>query len=365
MAESVGGKQGENAGKVFSELYPLLYASMSPISRCYEVIAEKIAAFADAHLGVGGKTVLDIGCGFGTVALAAAAYAPKKIYAVDSSEGMIGLLVETLLGNRNLSDWMAGKEGAREVLGEFYEPTLRHLLAVRNAFHGGIFLRRGGELKALQADGLRVDSLGLDPIDIIVGGNYLHWPVNQSLAELKRKSPEIPPEVLLKTACAMALRPLANVMKPGGIMVLMEGEDFITFDDSPEEEQDFRGNVAVEHPVFQRFHSIFVEIMEKRFGIKKDLPKRSSLFPRSMLAGLFAENGFELKRFHHMEDVRENYLASIFAGFPMLMGSVDIPFEEKLKLGQEVRLKLLASATPEELAVPYRSQLFFQVLLRV
>ena len=147
-------------------------------------------------------------------------------------------------------------------------------------------------------------------------------------------------------------------------MVLMEGEDFVVFDDEPEEEQDFRGNVAVEHPVSLRFYSILTEILEKRYGIKEDIPKRSNLFPKSMLANIFAEGGFILKRFHHVEDVRRNYCDSIFASFPMVMGSVGIPFDEKLKLGEEVRLKLLAAVTAEEMAVPYRSQLFFQVLMR-
>lgn len=365
MADSAGSRQGEKADKVFSSIYPLLYASISPTSGGYEGVAAIIAALADAHLGIRDRTVLDIGCGFGTVALAAAAYAPEKIYAVDNSGGMIELLKETLVGNKNLSDWMSGKEGAREVLGEYFEPTLRHLLAMRNAFRGGIFLRRGGKLEAIKADGLRVDSLGLDPIDLIVGSNYLHWPVIQSLAEMKKKSPEIPTEILLKSACSVALRPLAKVMKPGGIMVLMEGEDFITFDDAPEEEQDFCGNVAVEHPVFLKFHSIFAGLLKKRYGIENDVPKRSNLFPRSTLKSIFAENGFKLERFHHLENVCVNYLDSIFAGFPMMMGSVDIPFEEKMKLGREVRSRLLASVTPEELAVPNRSQWFFQVLERV
>ncbi|MEK7598955.1 MAG: class I SAM-dependent methyltransferase [Patescibacteria group bacterium] len=347
--------QGKNPENIFSKLYPLVYASISSVIGAYEKLAETIAVLADANLpdGLRGKTVLDIGCGFGTTALAVSAYAPRKIIAVDNSAGMIELLKTVYLTKKDLKRWIFRQRGAQKVLGRFYDPTLRHLLFVREVFQKGIFARRGGELQVINADGLEVDRFVLEQVDAIIGSNYLHWPVNKMLSA----------GLSLQEACDNALRPLAGVLRPGGVMVLMEGEDFIIFDDDPEEEADFLGNVAVEHPVFVKFHAILNDILKKEHGIQRSMPKRSVLFPRSKLADLFSRYGLKLKRFHHMESAKcANPLDVNVVSFLQLMGGINLPFEKKMELGKKVYKKLSLTITKKERMKPLRSQIFFQVL---
>ncbi len=347
--------KGQRAETIFSSLYPLLYAANSPADGCYERIAETIAVLADSHSeGIRDKTVLDIGCGFGTTAMAVSAYAPKKIIAVDNSAGMVELLKTTLLTQRDLHAWIGEKEGAKRVLGKFYQRTLDHLFAMRETFQNGIFLRRGGEFVAVRADGLEVDQLGLGEVDIIIGSNYLHWPVEKLLTE----------GASLKAACRNALLPLARVLKRGGTMVLMEGDYFVEFDDSPMDESDFSGNAEADHPVHLKSHQILNSILKSEYGIQRDIPRRTRLFPRSLLAELFAEGGFLLKRFHHFERTSPGVLDSVFLSFPMMVGEIDLPFEVKMKLGRRVYSKLVASVTSEELVRPQRAQYFFQVFER-
>ncbi|OGI82281.1 MAG: hypothetical protein A2931_02925 [Candidatus Niyogibacteria bacterium RIFCSPLOWO2_01_FULL_45_48] len=139
-----------------------------------------------------------------------------------------------------------------------------------------------------------------------------------------------------------------------------------TLDDSPEDELDFSGNTAVEHPVFVKFYRILNAILKKEYGIERGVPKRSDLFQRSGLAVLFGQCGLMLKRFHHKENViSANPLDANLTAFPMLMGGVNLPFETKIKLGRRVHKELSSAVTEKDLMTPMRSQQFFQVFEKI
>ncbi|MBI2020910.1 hypothetical protein HYS99_00160 [Candidatus Giovannonibacteria bacterium] len=198
---------------------------------------------------------------------------------------MIELLKTVLLSDIDIPKWVSQKKESKVVLGKYYDATVTRLLAIREAFQKGIFCRRGGNLIPIESDGLYADRIGIGKVDLVIGSNYLHWPVNKLLSKIAGTASN---SDALAQACFDALRPLSFLLRPKGIAVFMEGEDFVFFDDMPDEEKDFVGNVAVEHPVFLKFHTILNRILEEEYGIKRLMPVRSKLFPHSEIKTLFA-----------------------------------------------------------------------------
>lgn len=358
--------QGINPDTVFADLYPVLYAASIPIDGGYARMSDICAALADVYGGIAGRSVLDIGCGFGTTSVSIAAYAPGRIIAVDNSRPMIEFLDFVLLADRPIGAWLE-ERGAFTLLEEYFAPTLQHLEDMRRTFQHGVFQRRGGKLTSWIADGLRVAEFFeiLGRVDFVIGNNYLHWPVNQRIAALKKEKPDLTADSAFVEACRDALRSLANLLPVGGIAVLMEPNDFVTLDEQPEQEADLDRNCLAGHSIFIRFHEAFNTILKQEYGIDRAVPKRTSLFRLGELPVLASVGGFQLRRVHHVEWTYPRVLDSIFVRLPLVLGGLKLPFEEKLKLGKRVRAEFAASLRPEELRAPIRSQWFFFVLARV
>jgi transcriptional regulator with XRE-family HTH domain len=119
--------QGKSPQRVFTDLYPLIHAAETPVSGSYARAAQVSATLAEAYAGIAGKTVLDLGCGYGNTTLMLAAYGPQEIVAVDNSPHMIDMLKRVLLSKVSIRLWLRSIQ-APDLLGELYAPTLAHLI---------------------------------------------------------------------------------------------------------------------------------------------------------------------------------------------------------------------------------------------
>lgn len=357
--------QGIDPAKAFDDNAATLFAVSGAVDGGYSRMSEHCAAFAVAHMdGLAGKDVLDIGCGYGATTMALTVHAPKSIIAVDNSKAMIELLRTILLSDKDLARWLSSI-GAPAVLGDFHEPLLDHLEGFRMWFNRGIFNRRGGTLEAHVCDGLELGSLGLRPVDLVIGNNYFHWPINQRRAALEKEHTDWSAEKVLEQACSDALEPLADVLKPGGTMVLMEPIDFITLEDEVVY-RDLMDAYLTSHPLFVRFHETFNRILKDEHDIDRNMPKASPLFHEETMPDMFAANGFELVQLHTVEWAYTCPPLDVFlVRLPMTIAKVDIPFEKKIELGKRVRAELLkANLSDKELAFT-RNVWFFSVLKKI
>lgn len=357
--------QGMNPETVFADLQPVLYAASVPIDGGYAEMSKISATLAEAHGGITGRRVLDIGCGYGLTSLAIAAFGPRHIAAVDSSPAMIQLLERLFVLSDDLDVWLR-RQGAPEILGEYFAPTLNHFRDMYLTFQNGLFQRRRGPFTPWVGDGLRLaeyrDRFGR--IDVVVGNNYLHWPINQRIAALKSEKPDLTSDSAFVEACRDALRPLASILPSGGIAVMMEPNDFVVVDDDPKSEADLDANCLANHPLYIRFHEAFNALLKREYGIVRSVPKRSPLFRVSELPVLMSVGGFRLRRVHHVEWTYPRVLDSIFVRLPLVLGGLKLPFEEKMKLGERIRKEFREVLAAEPAPPPIRSQWFFFVLER-
>src|SRR3989338_8710166 len=234
---------------------------------------------------------------------------------------MIELMRMLFFGDEDITSWLRAR-GADIVLGDYFERTAAHLMRMRVWFRGGVFRRRGGEPDTVIGDGLVVDRLCRGSrADVVIGNNYLHWPVNQQLAKFRERN--FTGEEALREACRDALQPLARALKPGGIAVLMEPNDFVTADDDAAEQADLLAASMVSHPVFIRFHEAVNAILKREYGIERAVPTVTDLFPTSRLAELAASGGFRLVETIHLEGTYpSDPLDAFFVRLPMLAGSL-------------------------------------------
>ena len=356
--------QGQGAREVFESLYPILYASIAPISGAYDRQSEKCAALADAYAGLSNKRVLDAGCGFGSTSLAISAYGAGEIVAVDRSKSMLDLLRQVLLSHNDLSIWLETK-GAHSVLGEFYYPTVQYLRWMRATFQGSVFYQHG-TLHPLLYNILKLQDLSLGRFEVIIGNNFIHWPVNERMNEIKQADPQLTEEQVLARACHDALWPLASLLSPGGLAVFMDSKSFITLDNNWELDAKLEQKTITEHPVYKAFHKGLQRIFKQEFGIDYALPRKTELFRRTQLDALMELGGFRLKHFHHVDVTHAgDPLAFCTANFPLLLGNIPLEFDKKLAIGRRVQAELAARLPDGISNTPIREQQFFLVLERL
>ncbi len=354
--------QGVNPEKVFTDLYPFLYAATC-FDGGYRDMSIICAALAAAHCGtLKGKRVLDIGSGYGTTTAAIAAYQPREIVAVDNSAPMVRLMTEVLCGAEDLNAWMT-TQGADVVLGNLYEGVLDHFNSMRAVFQGGAFRRNGGRLTPRIGDCLELGKNIIGKFDAIIGNNFLHWPVQQWIAAQKKAGTSLTDKELLTGACEAALTQLRLRLNDAGTMILMEPADFITLDDDLKADVDIESHVMTSHPGFRHFHKIVNRILAEEHDITgRKVPVRTTLFNRSELPALMEAGGFKLVQTHHAEWAYTNDPLTVYLSrLGMTLGSIDIPFDAKIAIGKKVREELGGSLTAEE-RQPNRVHWFFLVL---
>lgn len=350
--------QGQDPkGNVFADLYPLIYAAETAVSGRNAASSLISATYADAMIGLRGKRVLDYACGYGTTTAAIAAFAPKEIVAFDNSFVMTELMKVVMLENNYLEQWVWEHDG-REVLGNLYEITIRHLKERRAEFRDGLFKRNGGKLIIDTFSGLELTPNRFGMFDVVVANNCVHWPVNQLKATIKKRQPELSDEELTRSATIEVFAKIAAVLISGGAVVVQEVKDFLTLDD-PLRETDAEMHTWVSHPVGQKMNAVFNRLLEKRYGITRAMPKTTGLFPMSKLRAWAASVDLELERVAQAEYVYSDAVRGLHTVMPMWLGSTDIPFADKIRLISEVVEEMRRTLSPEEIALPVRSQYFY------
>lgn len=349
-------------GQVFAGLAAVLYAAESAVSAGYIDQSRSTAAHAEAATGgLRGKRVLDAGCGYGTTTMALARHAPKEILAIDNSAAHVELLRTILLSLENIDDYLRAKE-APAVLGDLYERTLNHFVAMRAEFREGVFRRNGGKFLVFHQDS--TEPMASSIADVIVGNNFLHWPINQRRGKYLKDG--VKEDQAFSAAVADALKPLHRVLSADGVAVFLEPKDFVTVDNDPAWDADLESTTMVAHPVFIKMNQMLNGILKEEHGIERKVPKTTALFRMSEVGELFERNGFRLVRTAFHEGILPcNPVDAFFVRFPMWLGSVDLPFEAKLALGKRVRENLPALLTPQDIAVPVRGEYFTFVLERI
>ncbi len=359
MSEKAREMQGvDPKANVFANLYPVLYAAETPVSGGYEQQSMLTATVADQLSdGLRGRRVLDLGCGYGTTSMALARFGPARITAVDTSLAMIKLFQKVMLTDEDLESYLY-ELGAEEVLGDLFAVTLEHLKRRRAEFQNGIFKAQKFERLDVQCGSIIGMSQG--GFHCVVGNNFLHWPVNQRKAVLKKALPDWSDREIVDQAIRDTLRPIATSLVNGGVGVFLEPKDFITFDTDPEREAYCEAHTMSSHPAFIKFNQTFNRLLKENYGIDRATPKTTGLFAISRIAGWAEAVGLKLLRVTHVEMVYNcDPIKAIYVRMPMWLGSqTNLSFDEKLKLGQRVMAEIDSVVTPEDRAVPVQQQQF-------
>lgn len=341
--------QGEDPrGKVFSGLTAVLYAMDTSMS--YEVSSLGTVHCANVLAGgLRGKRVLDLGSGHGNTTLMLGQFSPAEIVAVDNSDAMLELM--RLVHSDDYVDtraWLEQRE-APAVLGTLYEPTAARLIERRNQFAQCIFRRNSGKLAMHTMSVLELGTASLGLFDAAVGNNMLHWPINQRRAQMHKQYPQRSEEEIREQAISETFAAIASRLKQGGIAVLMEPKDFMFCDTDPRLEAQCEDKTMVSHPLFIRFNALFNEILKQRYGIKRDVPKTTTLFPMSRLPIWCERAGLRLKHILHQENAWfGDKIQALQARMPMWLGQIAIPAADKIAITAEVTDEARRTMTDEE-----------------
>lgn len=355
--------QGQRADAVFgADSYAALYAAEGGISGLYDQSSRGTALQASALLwgGLRGKRVLDVGCGCGATLLALINHVPGSVTCLDNSPGMIAFLEMLFLSDRDIEESLRAG-GVHELLPpDLFAPTVEYFARQRRRFKASTFAQCGGKVETKLMSSLDITSENLGTFDVVVGNNFIHWPVNSRKAELKKLHPDWSDEMVLKTAIDDALRPLSSVLDGDGVLVLMEPKNFVVCDDDPVQEKQCADFMTSTHPLYKKFQLILNERIQKRYGVQRAVPKSPGMFQRSQIPAIFREHELDCVDVAHEEsvtccDVPYSQLMRV----PMVLGAVDAPFADKMRMGREAVEELRRTATEDELKQPLYSQNFY------
>lgn len=374
MNAGVQQSQGQDPREqVFKSLYPVLYAAETPVSNSYVTSSLIAAACLDSMLkdrgGLQDKIVLDLGGGYGTTAAVVANFMPNGITSVDNSAAMTELLNKVMLSKDDLGAWLK-ERGAEEILGDLFVPTLRHLEQRRAEFQKGLFYESGRVLSPVTMSSMEVEDKLCRPIlwsfDAVIGNNFLHWPVNQQKEALQKSHPDMKDPELTERAIWEALRPIAATLNKGGAAVMMEPKDFMMLDDQPELDAAMDANTMVAHPLFQKFHTIFNRLLKERHGKDRKVPAASPIFKTSRLADICKWSGLELERVTWCENAFScDPVDAFYVRLPLLLGGIDLPFDDKMAIGKAAMAEFRASVSAKEMRMPIKTYYFFICLRKM
>lgn len=347
--------------EVFKGLAAVLYASEAPVSGSYVDQSRMLAAAADAVQPLDKKSVLDIGCGFGTTTMAIARHCPWMITSIDSSEQHIALLRHVLQTEDDTATFLE-RLGAREVLGEAFGPTLRHLGEMRREFRGGLFRARGGVHDAFTCSALDLSSQREGVYEAVIGNNFLHWPVNQRQMMILEENAPLSRDHAFELAWKGVMDEVSRVLVRKGIVAFLEPKDFVGANDDPTLERLCEERATVSHPAIVALQKEVNRCLEERHGIVRQVTTVFPLFRRREMNRLFCIAGYRLERSTMYEMTSAcPALDYAYVRLPMQLGQVDLPFHDKLVIMRESLDCVRKTLSEDVQRMPVRAQFFIWV----
>jgi len=337
---------------VFKDLAAVVYAAEGLISGTYTHQSRFAATLAEAHCGgLRGKRIIDMGCGYGTTTAEIARHCPAMILGVDASPQMIDLYREVFALDGDIRAWLRTK-GA-EALGPMHGMAASHLENLRRDFKSGAFSARGGRIQPLCR---HLRALALRPEwDAVVGNNFFHWPVNEEKASCVEEG--LCQADATDAAIGTSLTWLGQGLRKGGVAVLLEPLDFVSYDDDPSRQAFLEARNPIAHPIATAMQEAVNRILAAEHGVTRPVLRTSPIFRTSAMKGLFDRAGFDLIQTAFSEiTVFCDPVDAFMVRMPMWLGSVDLPFETKIAIAARANDEVHEAARPEDLELPLHSE---------
>lgn len=328
--------QGRDKGDVFSTPHVISYC-MPNIMDVYGHNAELAATILDSELGgLADKRIMDAGCRVGISILALARRNPGIIIAVEKGQDLLDFFQAVHDPGTDLGEFLEARNGP-EILGDFYPVSLQRLQAMQWEFSNLPFAKKGsGNLHILnKAMGDILLSDLRAPVQGAIGSHWLHWPVQRELNKIMQG--EFPSDREMTLVCEKALEPLSHVLTPGGVVVLIEPDDFFVRDDNPEAEAAASRLSQTAHPLFIKVHELVKEVLAE-YGVDHSVPQRTELFKTSRMAKLFNVAGLKLEKvlFTSVPAIPPSPDFFIM-GIPILLGGKDMESDKKAEALARIR----------------------------
>ncbi len=357
MSMNAGEKQHAHdpQGTLFEGLFPVMYAMEGLVKGGYLRQSRYTALLADTHSGgLIGKNVLDLGCGYGTTTFAAAGFYPASITATDRSQAMIEMMRLVLLSSGSIEDWLLAL-GADQLLKEKLSDLTKFLGQMRQCFHLSSFWKHHHPLEILNY-GLFEFPTPTDLFDVVVANNVLHWPINQLKADLEKTGQQ----TTVDRCTAEVLNQARRLIKPKGILVIMEPKALTVFDTHPLLEASFSELNDGNHPVFIKLNNLINQILQRDYNITRNTPRNPDMFRVSQMDGLAVDAGFRLIKTTAVEELTMMPAIEFFPiNVPINLGAINLPLLEKMKVVQEATVGLEPLLSEEERTMPMRGQSFY------
>lgn len=336
---------------VFEGPYPLLYAAEAKVSVSYERIARLLAAIGATELGgVRGKTAMDVGCGYGTLAVAGLAQHPfAHIVAVDRSKNMIDLAraiheCDTPIQAWAYKHWMGDVD---HTLGKFRDATFCHLSERRAMLnqspfraHGGTMLWRCGDIFDLKI------SRDEKEVDFLAMNNIFPWLLKQRGGEKWEED-----------TIVEVLRHLRSLVRRDGVIVIMGPDGFVG------------GHVGTRLDMSEMYFAWNEKInrlLLERYGIKREMPPRDGGQP-IFTAGTFKHVIRRAGLVGHIVTLQDwllctNPVDAFHIRAPMWLWKTTMSFVEKRDVIYSVAKDIIENAPEELVCAPLTEQFHFLVL---
>lgn len=281
--------------------------------------------------------LLDVACGFGITALAAASHNPRSITSIDPSESLTSIARMIFQEDQDIAIWLESR-GARQLLGSAFQRTVEYLMSLRNGFREYFFCHQKKPLTILQT-GL-MEFQPENKYDVVILNNALHWVVTQ--IRKQKEDPDAPETV--RAALVEALRKVRSFLNVGGVFAFLSPKVFVRLSDL-EREDYLAAHWSANHPIMQMLNSRAREIFKNEKGISSETSGAPPvIYHQSEMAQVAKESGFRLVSFLQFEEslLVPDALDYFKLLIPINLGDIEALMVEKVRVVNEAARQIEA-----------------------